>query len=324
MTATTAYVGHAELKAFAEHRVNLHRDAVADRRAQVARLRERLGNHINEHPDYVLVKMLHSGSVAKGTALSTLNDMDVAVYVKSNVAPHEERELISWLVDRLRDIYTNMSSDQIQPSDHCARIEFRGTGLSVDVVPVLYEGEADDRGHLVVKGTGERVLTSITLHLRFVRTRKDKWPDHYAQVVRLLKWWARERKLENATFRFKSFLAELLCAHLGAKGVDFSDYAGALESIFTYIVKTELRERISFADYYPASHLPGPTGAAIEIFDPVNPNNNVAARYSGADRRAIVEAAQDALDSITEAHYSTTKGRAVERWQEVLGTAFRG
>ena len=324
MTTTTPYVGHAELKSFADQRVNLHRDDVADRRAQVARLRERLENHIKEHPDYGLVKMLHSGSVAKGTALSTLNDMDVAVYVKSNVAPHEERDLINWLVDRLREIYTNMAHDQIQPSTHCARVEFRGTGLWVDVVPVLYEGDADDRGYLIVKDTGDRVLTSIPLHLRFVRARKDVWPDHYAQVVRLLKWWVRERKLENKNFRFKSFVAELLCAHVGAMGVSLSDYAGALEGIFTYIVKTELKARIAFADYYKSSELPEETRAAIEIFDPVNPNNNVTAGYTDSDRRAFVEAAQDALDSITEAHYATTKGRAVERWQEVLGTSFKG
>jgi tRNA nucleotidyltransferase (CCA-adding enzyme) len=324
MTTTVPHVGHAEIRAFAEERVNLHRDDVDDFRAQVNRLRERLENHIREHPDYGLVKMLHSGSVAKGTALRTLNDMDVAVYVRSSAAPHDERDLLNWLGDRLREVYTNMAPDQIQSSTHCVTVRFSGSGLKVDVAPVIHEGEADDRGYLIVKDTGARVLTSISLHLRFIRARKDIWPDHYAQVVRLMKWWVKEQKARTPSFRFKSFVAELLCTHLGAKGVDFSDYSAALERIFAYVVSSELRERISFTDYYKVSELPAPTWSAIEIFDPVNPNNNVTASYTDADRRAIVEAGQDALDSVTEARYATTKARAVERWQEVLGTSFKG
>lgn len=39
----------------------------------------RLEKKIEEDPDYALVKMLHAGSVAKGTALKTVNDLDVAV-----------------------------------------------------------------------------------------------------------------------------------------------------------------------------------------------------------------------------------------------------
>jgi len=92
----------------------------------------------------------------------------------------------------------------------------------------------------------------------------------------------------------------------------------------TYIVKSRLKTRISFADYYPASKLPGPTGKAIEIFDPVNETNNVAAIYDDSHRQKIVSAAQDALEAIAEARFATTRGRAIECWQEVLGPSFRG
>ena len=44
---------------------------------------------------------------------------------------------------------------------HCVRVRFRGSGLDVDVVPVLYEGDVNDYGYLVRKYSGERVLTSI-------------------------------------------------------------------------------------------------------------------------------------------------------------------
>ena len=50
----------------------------------------------------------------------------------------------------------------------------------------------------------------------------------------------------------------------------------------------------------------------------------MAARYTDADRKAIVAAAEEAVDAIAEAKYSDTKGRAVARWQSVLGTSFKG
>ena len=57
----------------------------------------------------------------------------------------------------------------------------------------------------------------------------------------------------------------------------------------------------------------------IEIYDPVNPENNVASQYGLDDRNLLVSAARDSLDALTEAHYSNTKGRAVDAWRDVLG-----
>jgi hypothetical protein len=62
----------------------------------------------------------------------------------------------------------------------------------------------------------------------------------------------------------------------------------------------------------------------VEIFDPVNAKNNVASQYTENNRILIVEAAQDALDALNEAHTAATKGHAVEMWRIVLGSSFRG
>ena len=318
------YVSHTQIVSFADDVVNLHRDGVRQYREQVNRLRDRLAAHIADHPDYDLVKMLHSGSVAKGTALSDINDMDVAVYVRAERAPAKESELLDWLADRLREAYPQLQTEQIVPQTHCVRVSFRGSGLDVDVVPVVSIGEPDDRGYLVVKETGERVATSIPLHLEFVRKRKSSCPQHFAQLVRLVKWWVRQRKKESSSFRFKSFAVELLCAHLTDNGVIVSDYPRALEYFFAYVVKSGLKERIAFADYHPIPSSPAMSNEAIEILDPVNPENNVVRGYSTAERDVVVEAAHDALDSLNEAFHSTTKGRAVELWKQLLGPAFRG
>lgn len=318
-------ITHADIAAFAADRVNLPAVLAKEYREQVDRLRDRLETHIAENPGFALVKMLHAGSVAKGTALRTINDLDMAVYVKKEEAPIRDEQLVPWLAERLREANPNMKLDQFDVSQpHCVRVRFRGSGLDVDVVPVLYEGAENDFGYLVDKNTGERLLTSIPLHLEFIRARKKAPHDHYAQVVRLIKWWASERKAASSAFKCKSLMVELLVAHWADHGGMLSDYPRAMESIFSDIVKTGLEERIAFTDYYPASRLPRPTVSAIEIFDPVNPSNNVAEKYTVADRDALVRAAEEAADAISEAYYATTKTRAVECWQIVLGPAFRG
>jgi hypothetical protein len=204
------------------------------------------------------------------------------------------------------------------------RISFHGTGLDVDVSPVHYAGDSEDRGYLYARDTGKRLLTSIPMHLKFIRARKNAQPDDFAQAVRLVKWWVRERKKADSSFRLKSFISEMLVSHLADTGVSMGDYPAALEAFFRYVVKSQLKQRISFTDYYPASKLPAATGKPIEIFDPVNEANNVAAGYSEQDRQRIVNAAEQSLERLAEARFATTRGRAVDSWQDVLGSSFRG
>lgn len=75
------HVGHREIEKFATDRVNLPKEKANVFRAQARRLREKLEGYLDEHPDFTLRKMLLSGSLAKGTALRSLNDIDVACYV---------------------------------------------------------------------------------------------------------------------------------------------------------------------------------------------------------------------------------------------------
>lgn len=238
---TSAIVTHADVNRFAKEKVNLREADVAEHRAQAQRVRDNVTRFIEEHPDYGIIKILLSGSLAKGTALSDLNDIDLAVYIKSGSAPVEERELLDWLAQRLREAYPQKDPSDIEPQTHVVRIHFRGSGLDVDVAPVHYDGAPDDLGYLVDRTTGRRVLTSIPLHLKFIRKRKSLQPG-FAQIVRLVKWWVKQQKRTSDLFRCKSFLTEMLCAHLVDTGHDMSDYPTALEDFFAYIVTTELRD----------------------------------------------------------------------------------
>src|SRR6185437_9552308 len=120
-------------------------------------------------------------------------------------------------------------------------------------------------------------------------------------------------------------MVELVCAHLLDQGLaTFEDFTNALEGFFDYVVRTELTERIAFTDYYTESALPKTRIGTIEVFDPVCPDNNVARLYDSVDQKRIVQAAEAALDAITEARYAATKAQAIECWQVVIGSRFRG
>jgi len=317
-------ISNADIRCFAEERVNLDQDTARERREKVGQLREQLTRYMKDHPSCGLAKSYLSGSLAKGTALKTCSDVDVALYIAYEGEKKVDATLLNWIAERLRKAYPQMSADQIRPKTYSVGIEYKTAGIEIDVVPVFWTDEDGDYGLLVAQDNGSTLRTNIPLHLEFIRKRKVTQDKHYAQVVRLIKWWAAEQKAKDANFRFKSFMVELICAHLADNGQDFSDYRRGMEAFFNYIVSTGIKKRIAFKDFYQTSELPATPTGVVEIFDPVNAKNNVASQYTEHNRKLIVDAAQDALDALNEAHTAATKGHAVEMWRVVLGSSFRG
>ena len=120
-----AHVDHRDLVRFAEERVNLPKEKADEFRAQARRLREKLEGYLAEHPDFALKKMLLSGSLAKGTALRSLNDIDVAVYISGSDAPHDLQALLNYLAEKLRKAFPNFSPEQVQPQTYSVTVNFR-------------------------------------------------------------------------------------------------------------------------------------------------------------------------------------------------------
>ena len=316
------HVEHSDIAAFAQEKVNLPKDKADEYRAQARRLRERLEGYLEEHPDFTLKKMMLSGSLAKGTALRSLNDIDVACYISGAAAPGDVPKLLGYLAERLRKAFPNFSPDQVKPNTFSVTVSFRGSGLDVDVVPILYNGDAGWYGNLVSQDDGSFLKTCIPRHLEFIRKRKQAHETDFAQVARLIKFWAAKMKREQESFRFKSFMIELILAHLADQGLDFADYPEALQHFFTYVARSNLRELIVFADYYKPSTV-GTITEPVQIIDPVNATNNVSKLYTAAQADVIVEAALDAGDAIDAALAAPTKQETVRYWQRVFGSAFQ-
>ena len=316
------HVDHSDIARFAQEKVNLPKDKADEYRAQARRLREKLEGYLAEHPDFALKKMLLSGSLAKGTALRSLNDIDVGCYISGAQAPKDVAALLEYLAERLRKAFPNFSPDQVKPQTYSVTVSFRGSGLDVDVVPILYEGDPQWYGNLVSQDDGSFLETSIPLHLEFARRRKAAQEKHFAQVVRLVKFWARNMKREKEGFRFKSFMVEMILAHLCDQKLDFADYPEALQHFFTYCAGTGLREQVAFTDYYDAGAV-GSFPEPVQIIDPVNAKNNVSRLYSAEQAEAIADAAMDAGDAIDAALVAPTKQETLYYWQKVFGPSFQ-
>lgn len=316
------HVDHRDIASFAQNKVNLPQDKANKYRAQARQLREKLENYLNDHPDFTLKKMMVSGSLPKGTALRTLNDIDVACYVSGADAPSDIPKLLDYIAEKLRKAFPNFTPDQVKPQTYCITVSFKGTGLDVDIVPILYYGDDNWYGNLVSQDDGSLLKTSIPLHLDFIKKRKQKHDQHYSQVVRLIKFWARKEKRERDGFRFKSFMIELILAKLSDNGTNFSDYPEALQSFFTYIATTDMRELIVFDDYYSKDKV-GPVTTPVKIIDPVNEVNNVSELYTAAQADMIVDAALEAGDAIDSALSATTKQDTVYYWQKIFGPSFQ-
>lgn len=316
------HVDHSDIAEFAKEKVNLPKDWADEYREQAWRLGTKLEGYIADHPDFNLKRIMLSGSLAKGSALRTLNDIDMACYIIGSDAPKDLNELVNYLAEKLRKAFPNFKPEQVKPQTYSVTVSFVGSGLDVDVVPILFDGNGDLEGDLISQDDGSLLRTCIPKHLEFIKSRKSKQPNHFIQVIRLAKFWVKYMKEEREDFRFKSFMVELVMSKLLDKGVDFSDYPEALQAFFTYLIKTDLNELVAFEDYYKLSAIPA-SSDRVKIIDPVNAKNNAARLYTTANAHAIIDAAMDAGDAIDAALAATTKGDTVYYWQKIFGSSFQ-
>ena len=319
---TREHVDHNDIVKFAQERVNLSSEKAKAHRSQARRLREKLDKYLSENPEFALKKIQISGSLAKGTALCSINDIDLACYISGADTRYDVITLLNYLIEHLRTAFPNFSPDQVATNNYSITVTFRGTDLAVDVVPILYDGDPRWFGNLVSQDDGSFLVTSIPLHLEFIRKHKASQEPHFAQVVRLIKFWAQKEKTERPNFRFKSFMIEMILSHLCDCGLDLSDYPEALQHFFTYVARTGMREKIVFTDYYSASEV-GEFSEPVQIIDPVNPKNNVASLYTVDNVHAIVDAALEAGDAIDAALAAPTKQKTLYYWRKVFRDSFQ-
>lgn len=284
--------------------------------AQVDRLIDELRKTVKDETDIKITKVVKAGSFAKFTILRKTTydpvDVDVVFYISGRDAGKETLDsLNAKIYDLLIGIYPNKSVEDFEIQRKAATVTFVGTGLSVDIVPVIEDETRPGYGWQFDIHNGSKIQTCAPCQIQFLQARKQQDGD-FRTLVRMAKKWRNYAEIKS----LKSFPIELIMAHVLAKQGKGGSIEQRFRNFLLYIAQSGLKEQISFPENtWPLGNFSDP----VVIFDPVNSLNNVTSRISEAERKEIVAAAQEAWETANFASVENDDGV----WKEVFGPGFK-
>lgn len=287
--------------------------------AQVDNLINQLTKKITEDSSFKVKSFKKTGSLMKGTVLKPKGDngvdADVAVFLDLSEAEKSDIEkLHNIIIDLLIAVYPMKKREDFQVQPRTLGIHFQVSGLDVDLVPVIPIPEEPGYGWQLSSKNGEPVKTSAQGQLDFIKKRKDA-DTRYKTLIRLLKKWRNEQELD----KFRSFMIELIVAHLYDRDGVTTSLESGLQRFYLYVAQSELKTPITFPELGRVTTFPSDP---VVILDPVNKDNNVAMRLTDDERKEIVAAAKIAWETIETASWKNTKGETLDHWKEIMGRSF--
>jgi tRNA nucleotidyltransferase (CCA-adding enzyme) len=306
---------NTELKYYDSEVLRLPKEKRKEYHAQVDRLIATLSAGVKDKTKIKITRVVKAGSFAKFTILRKTSedpvDVDVVFYISGrSLGTSTFESLSSDIYDLLIELYPNKAVDDFEIQRRAAKVVFKGSGLAVDIVPVVEIPKKDGHGYQF-DTAGGKTLTCAPCQIGFVKTRKDADSD-YRTLVRLAKKWRNYKEIDG----LKSFHIELILAYLQDKKGASAKIEQRLRDFFLFIAQSELKEVISFPENKGTiPTFPGP----VVIIDPVSNDNNTASRISDAERLEIVKMADEAWETANFA--STENDPAI--WKEIFGNKFK-
>ena len=307
---------NTQLQYYDSNVLRLPADKRKEYHAQVDRLVAELSRSVRDKTEIKITKVVKAGSFAKFTILRKTSmdpvDVDVVFYVSGrNVDQETLASLTDTIYELLIKIYPNKDVEHFQIQRKAATVAFVGSGLSVDIVPVIEDASRPNYGWQFDIQDGSKVQTCAPCQIQFVRDRKEADKD-FRTLVRLAKRWRNQAELKP----LKSFAIELIMAYV----LDTQGSVGSIEQRFRrflhYIAQSGLKDLITFPEN--AKPIGSFTDPAV-IIDPVSSQNNVAARITETERKEIVAAATEAWEA---AHFASAEDD-IDAWKEVFGPRFK-
>lgn len=307
---------NTQLKYYDSNVLRLPADKRTEYHKQVDRLISELSKNIREKTEIKIKKVVKAGSFAKFTILrktaSDPVDVDVVFYIDASSVDGETLQTLNdKIYELLIDVYPTKSVEDFEIQRKAAKVSFVGTGLDVDIVPVIADDSRDGYGWQYDLQDGSKTETCAPCQIKFVRDRKDKDSD-FRTLVRMAKRWRNYAELTH----LKSFHIELILAYI----LDQEGLEGSIEQRFRkfllYIAQSELKDTISFPEnILPLASFSDP----VVIIDPVCSTNNTASRISEVERQEIVKAADEAWEA---ANFASAEDDT-EIWKEIFGPRFK-
>jgi hypothetical protein len=287
--------------------------------AQVDFLIESLEKKIKEDASFKVKGFKKTGSLMKGTVLKPSGDLgvdaDIAVFLDISESEKDDVDNLHQIILKLLvAVYPTKKPQDFQVQPRTLGIHFHTSGLDVDLVPVIPIPKQAGYGWQPSSQRGHPVKTSIQGQLDFIKSRRDADP-RFKTIVRLLKKWRNEHELD----RFRSFTIELIAAYLYDRDGAATSLEDGLQRFFLFVAQTGLKTPLTFPELGKDVSFPSDP---VVILDPVNKDNNVAARLTDAERKEIVASAEKAWSTIEAASWKAGKGDTLDLWKEVMGRSF--
>jgi hypothetical protein len=309
-----------------------------DKRPEIKKQSDEIRNRVKakaEEDGLTITDMPYSGSFAKRTGLRRHyfgehsidgQDIDIPFVVKKDKETDFE-PLIQRFEGYLRSSYPNTD---ISPTKSSVKMNFSGTKLSYDIVPMF---ATEDFGkQTFIRENGEVITTSIQKHKDFIKSRIKESSEEegivlFNDCIRLLKWWREVRLQDNSgsISSIPSFLIDLLAAKAyDVRGIQ-TTYPQTLANWFNYLASVvRNREAVWFNDYYKSPVLD--PSKSWHVMDPVMPENNIVRGWAGYQIDELAAWLQEASEIMNRAIVADLLGDdsdSLENLKQVFGKIFQ-
>lgn len=309
-------LSNTQLRYYDSNVLRLPGDKRKEYNGQVDRLIDNLRRNVRDKTEIKITKVVKAGSFAKHTILRQTTedpvDVDVVFYISGEDAGTETiQTLTAKIAELLAAQYPTKKVEDFTIQSKAATIAFVGSGLSVDIVPVIEDASRDGYGWQYDIRDGSKTQTCAPCQIKFVYDRKQADGD-FRTLVRLAKKWRNRAEIKP----LKSFAIELIMAHLQDTLGKSASIEQRFRDFLLYIAQTGLTTPISF----PENSQPVPSFSdKVVVIDPVCSSNNVTSRISEAERKTIVDAAAEAWET---ANFASAENDETV-WKELFGPRFR-
>lgn len=311
------------------NRIKLKPENMGKYREQVNNLKEKLEKKIknDERTDFKVTKYLLAGSWKKRTILRPTGenpiDIDLVLFVEGDESLKDDIEkLHDYVVEYLQEIYPQKDINRdvdAEDKTKSIKIKFTGTGLEIDIVPVIPILTPKEYVWQPERGGGGKYITSVSKQLGFSLNRR-KSNSSYTSIVRAVKWWRNYKELNptDSEGGLSSYSIELIIAFLDIeRGIEENIEEGIIR-FFQFLSGSNFPE-ITFStaiNKVPSYSTP------IYVADDSNNENNSAKKVLNSNWNEIKEEADEAFETLNFAQSKNFKGDTIAEWKSVFGPSF--
>lgn len=310
-------------------KIKLQKENMSKYRDQINNLKTKLEEKISNDDSTGLkvFKYLLAGSWKKHTILKATGDnpidIDLVLFVTGDEnLQNDLKKVHDYIVNYLQEIYPTKDIPNDVDADGNTKsitIRFSGSGLEVDIVPVVPINSPEKYVWQPQRGGGGKYITSIENHLEFSQSLRNS-NSSYTSIVRALKWWKNEKELYpyDNEGGITSFAIELIVGYLDVtKGVETNIEEGIIR-FFQFLSEATFPD-ISFS--HALNTIPY-YNTTIYIADDTNNENNAAKKIDKSKWVEIKEEAETAFEILNLAQDRNNEGETINEWKSVFGPTF--